>query len=169
MAAERLEQLRALLSKAELIERGEDGYNEAAAPWSIWTDKKPPFVVQPTSLQSMSQVVRFLYDSDLDFAIRNTGTGSVSAKDVILSTHGLQGFSFDEEAEVVTLGSGHDWAAVDQLMEERAPGYQLPSARCGWVGVAGSVLCGGLSWLSHEYGMQYLSFEANLEGFANLQ
>ncbi|KAK3711302.1 hypothetical protein LTR37_009682 [Vermiconidia calcicola] len=101
----------------------------------------------------MSKVVKFLYDSDLDFAVRNTGTGSVSAKDAIISTHGFKDFSFDKQSETVSLGSGYDWGAVDKLMEEHALGYQVVGARCSWVGVSGSSLVGGLSWLSHEYGM----------------
>jgi hypothetical protein len=101
----------------------------------------------------MSAVVKALYDSDLDFAIRNTGTGSVSAKDVILSTHGFKSFVFSPEEETVTIGSGFDWGEVDKLMDEKAHGWQVVGARCSWVGVTGSTLVGGLSWLSHEFGM----------------
>lgn len=68
----------------------------------------------------MSAVVKALYDSDLDFAIRNTGTGSVSAEDVILSTHGFKSFDFSEQDEMVTIGSGFAWGEVDTLMDERA-------------------------------------------------
>lgn len=148
----KLQDLRSLVSPSEVIERDDAGYIEAAAPWSVWADQKPPLVVQPTSLDSMSKVVKFLYDSNLDFAIRNTGTGSVSAKDVILSTHGFVDFTFDKDSETVLVGSGHDWGTVDRKMEEQAPGYQVVGARCSWVGVSGSTLVGGLSWLSHEYG-----------------
>ena len=153
MASQQLDKLRSLVSASEIIERDAPGYKEQAAPWSIWADKRPPLVVQPTSLESMSKVVKFLYDSDLDFAIRNTGTGSVSADDVILSTHGFKDFKFDKQAETATLGSGYSWGEVDVLMEKNAPGYQVVGARCSWVGVAGSSLVGGLSWLSHEFGM----------------
>lgn len=100
----------------------------------------------------MQAVVKHLYaSSDLDFAVRNTGTGSVSARDVILSTHGFKSFSFNKKNMTVTLGSGLDWGEVDRLMEEQAPGYAVVGARCPWVGVAGSTLVGGLSWLSHEF------------------
>ena len=153
MTSPQLDQLRSLLSASEIIERDAPGYEDQAATWSTWADKRPPFVVQPTSLASMSTVVKYLYDSDLDFAVRNTGTGSASAKDVILSTHGFKDFTFDKQSETVTLGSGYAWGEVDILMEKQAPGYQIVGARCSWVGVAGSSLVGGLSWLSHEYGM----------------
>lgn len=153
MSTKQLDQIRSLLSPNEVIEQDAPGYKEQSAPWSVWADQHPKLVLQPTSLESMSKVVKALYDSDLDFAIRNTGTGSVSAKDVILSTHGFKSYSFDKEAEVVTIGSGLDWGEVDTLMEKNAPGYQVVGARCSWVGVTGSSLVGGLSWLSHEFGM----------------
>ena len=153
MSAQQLDHLRSLLPAPEVIERDGPGYSDQAAPWSVWADQHPPLVLQPTNLDSMSKVVKYLYESDLDFAIRNTGTGSVSAKDVILSTHGFKDFDFDKASETVTLGSGYAWGEVDILMEKHAPGYQLVGARCSWVGVTGSSLVGGLSWLSHEYGM----------------
>jgi hypothetical protein len=147
-----LDTLRSLLDLSELVERDAPGYKDAAAPWSVWADQRPPLVVQPTSLDSMSKTVKYLYGSDLDFAIRNTGTGSVSARDVILSTHGFKDFAFDREAETLTIGSGFSWGEVDRLMEKEASEWQVVGARCDWVGVAGSSLVGGLSWLSHEYG-----------------
>lgn len=150
---QQLDHLRSLLPASEVIERDAPGYKDQSAPWSVWADQRPPLVLQPTTLESMSKVVKYLYDSDLDFAVRNTGTGSVSAKDVILSTHGFKDFKFDEASETVTLGSGFCWGEVDQLMEKHAFGYQVVGARCSWVGVTGSALVGGLSWLSHEYGM----------------
>lgn len=153
MAARQLDSLRNLLPKDEVIEQNAPGYRAQSAPWSVWADQHPKLVLQPTTLESMSKVVKALYNSDLDFAIRNTGTGSVSAKDVILSTHGFKHYTFDKESETVTIGSGLDWGEVDLLMEQYAPGYQVVGARCSWVGVTGSSLVGGLSWLSHEFGM----------------
>jgi hypothetical protein len=95
--------------------------------------------------------VKYLYNSDLDFAVRNTGTGSVSAQDIILSTHGFKSSKFDGKDEVI-VGAGLDWGEVDALMEEKARGFAVVGVRCPWVGVTGSALVGGLSWLSHEYG-----------------
>lgn len=153
MSTKQLDHLRSLLPQNEVIEQDAPGYKEQSAPWSVWADQHPKLVLQPTSLESVSKVVKALYDSDLDFAVRNTGTGSVSAKDAILSTHGFKSYSFDKDAEVVTIGSGLDWGEVDNLMEKHAPGYQVVGARCSWVGVTGSSLVGGISWLSHEFGM----------------
>lgn len=150
---QQLQELRSLLPPSEIFEQGQKEYKAQSAPWSTYADLHPTLVVRPTSLNSLQQIVRFLYTSDLDFAVRNTGTGSASARDVILSTHGFKSFHFNKDAEVVTIGSGFAWGEVDVLMEEQAPGYAVVGARCPWVGVAGSTLVGGLSWLSHEFGM----------------
>lgn len=147
MTSKQLEHLRSLLPPSEIFDKDAPGYKEQSAPWSVWADQHPTLVLQPTTLESMSKVVKALYDSDLDFAVRNTGTGSVSAKDVILSTHGFKDYSFDKQSEAVTIGSGLCWGEVDVLMEQHAPGYQVVGARCSWVGVTGSALVGGLSTL----------------------
>lgn len=150
---DQLAHLRSLLPPTEVFEPGSQPYTAQSTTWSTWADQHPPLVLQPTTLASLSAVVRALCASDLDFAIRNTGTGSVSAADAILSTHGFKSFAFSAAHETVTIGAGLDWGEVDALMEARAPGWQVVGARCSWVGVAGSSLVGGLSWLSHEFGM----------------
>ena len=102
----------------------------------------------------MSAAVQYLYaHKDIDFAVRNTGTGSASARDVIVSTHGFKNFEFDPVAEIAILGAGLDWSEAENLMAQHAPGWALVGARCGWVGVAGGALVGGYSWLSHEFGL----------------
>lgn len=148
-----LDTLRSHLLPGELFEKGTVQYNDQSKPWSTHADQHPLVVFTPSSLESMSQIVKVLCDSDLDFAVRNTGTGSVSAKDVILSTHGFKSFEYDKSTHVLTVGSGLCWGEVDAWMEDNVPGYSVVGARCSWVGVTGSALVGGLSWLSHEFGM----------------
>jgi len=81
---------------------------------------------------------------------------------------------FDSETEVVTLGAGSLWGEVEHELEKLAKGYagkqinlafimpqntlstntiEVPCARIPYLGVAGSILHGGFSWLSHEYGL----------------
>jgi len=148
-----LEHLHSILASTEIFTDGQPEYKQQSEPWSTYAELHPRVVVQPTSLEQMQKVVKYLYESNLDFGVRNTGTGSVSARDVVLSTHGFKSFHFDQTTATVTIGSGFDWGEMDALMEEKAPGYAVVGARCSWVGVTGSALVGGLSWLSHEYGM----------------
>ncbi|KAF4556461.1 FAD-binding domain-containing protein 55 [Elsinoe fawcettii] len=148
-----LDKLRGLLSADEVLEQGSSEYNLQAKPWSVHADQHPQLVVTPKSLDTLSKIVKYLYESELDFAVRNTGTGSVSARDVILSTHGFKSFDYDKTGNTLTIGAGLDWGEVDRWMTENVPGHSVVGARCSWVGVTGSALVGGLSWLSHEFGM----------------
>jgi FAD/FMN-containing dehydrogenase len=129
-----LEAVRAILPPSEVFEQDQPQYKEQSMPWSTHAELHPKVVLQPTKLEDMQKVVKALYESDLDFAVRNTGTGSVSAKDAILSLHGFKGFEFSKQDETVTIGAGLDWGEVDTFMEEQAPGYAVLSARCPWVG-----------------------------------
>jgi FAD/FMN-containing dehydrogenase len=151
-----LNDIQTLLQPSEILEQGHPEHRIQSLPWSRHAELNPTLVLQPTSLERMQNIIKFLYNSNLDFAVRNTGTGSVSAQDIILSTHGFKSFEFNDKDEVV-VGAGLDWGEVDELMEEEAKGFAVVGARCPWVGVTGSALVGGLSWLSHEYGMSEYS------------
>lgn len=149
-----LDNLKDKLDPSEIHSPGTAEYRDQSLPWSQHAEAHPKLVVTPSTLPSLQATVKALYaDSTLDFAVRSTGTGSASAKDVILSMHGFKSFSFDETAEVVTVGAGLDWSEVEVHMAAHAPGWALVGARCGWVGVAGGALVGGYSWLSHEFGL----------------
>jgi hypothetical protein len=53
-------------------------------------------------------------------------------------------------------------------MEEKAKGFAVVGARCPWVGVTGSALVGGLSWLSHEYGEFECGITARIAGLIHV-
>lgn len=130
-------------------------FSDKAAPWSIWADRNPQYVIEPRDIGAMQAVVEYLYShTSIDFCIRNTGTGGSSATDLVLSLHGFKGFEFFPDDESIICGAGLSWGELDKLVEENTDGeYGCVGARCTWVGVTGGPLVGGLSWLSHEYGM----------------
>ena len=149
-----IERLKGHLDDSEVHLPGTAEYLAQSLPWSQHADAKPRLVITPATLPSLQECVKLLYaDESLDFAVRNTGTGSASARDVILSMHGFKSFSFDEASETATVGAGLDWSEVEVKMAADAPGWALVGARCGWVGAAGGALVGGYSWLSHEFGL----------------
>ena len=135
-------------------------YRENTKPWSLAYDKHPTVLLIPQTVEQLQLIVKTLYDhEDIDFAIRGRGCGSASASDVLVS---LSAKPFQEISLVssgathgllVDVGGGTEWGAVDAFMEEHAPGNVVVGARCPYVGVAGSTLQGGFSWLSHEYGL----------------
>lgn len=122
----------------------DEAFADKAAPWSIWADRKPQLAVEPTNIETMQAVVKYLYaHNSIDFCIRNTGTGGSSATDVVLSMHGFKELAFDPEDESVVVGAGLSWGGVDRLMDEKTDGYGCVSARCTWVGVTGMTITAG--------------------------
>ena len=64
-------------------------------------------------------------------------------------------FSFDQENDnegTVVLGVGQPWRDYYRCMDEVAPEFTIVAPRTPAIGVGGSTLCSGFSWLSHEFG-----------------
>ncbi|GKT52331.1 FAD-linked oxidoreductase azaL [Colletotrichum spaethianum] len=59
---------------------------------------------------------------------------------------------YDSVKKIATVGASATWFEVVSFMERVDPEYSVPAARTPSIGVAGSILNGGLSWMSTEYG-----------------
>ena len=145
--------LQALLSPEEVVSQKSPAYKEESKTWAIQADKHPSIVVIPKTLETLRKVITYANSTNLDIGIRCTGIGSATAKDVLISLSAFKSFSFDPHEETITFGAGHCWGEIDEKMEEQASGYAAVSARCTYVGVGGSILHGGQSWLSSEHGL----------------
>ncbi|PGH08332.1 cysteine desulfurase, mitochondrial [Helicocarpus griseus UAMH5409] len=145
--------LQSFLSKEEILEPTSDRYAAETIAWSLYKNPKPQLVLVPKNLYSLASTVRYLYESDLDFAVRSGGNNSAGATDVELSMRAWDFFEFDQENETVVIGPGQTWADVDRKLEQVAPGYTVLSTRVPFIGVGGSLLVGGVSWFSGEHGM----------------
>ncbi|RAL06923.1 FAD-binding oxidoreductase [Aspergillus homomorphus CBS 101889] len=147
-----LAKLRYLLRADEIITPDSPGYQASSQTWAAHKHAKPSLVIRPTSIEALSRALAYLYTTDLDFAIYGQGFGSASAKDVLVNTSAFNNFHFDAQAEVVTVGAGQTWSDVYQKLAEAAPEYGVVGARTPCVGVAGTIVCGGYSWVSSEHG-----------------
>ena len=112
-----------LLSPGELTRPSSPLYHQLSSTWAAQKNLKPHLVVQPKDLKSLSCLLAALGTSELDFAIRCTGYGSASAKDVLVSMSAFDSFDFDRETETITIGAGQTWAEVNAKMETFASGY----------------------------------------------
>ncbi|KIW30683.1 uncharacterized protein PV07_06403 [Cladophialophora immunda] len=153
MAETQLASLLALLSPSDIVTPASSDYKEQSRTWAVQADKHPLAVITPKTVETLSRIVSHANTTDLDIGIRCTGIGNATSKDVLISLSAFKLFAFDQDEETITFGSGHCWGEIDQKMEESAPGYAAVSARCTYVGVGGSILHGGQSWLSSEYGL----------------
>ncbi|KIW30139.1 uncharacterized protein PV07_05908 [Cladophialophora immunda] len=151
--AEQLERLRSILSSDETVPRGSDLYRAESLPWAAQKDLNPSMVIRPKSIESLSKALAHLSKTDLSLGIRSQGVGSASAKDVLISMTAFDDVDFDRQNEIVTVGAGQSWGQYYEKMDKIAPGYATISVRTPSVGVGGSILGGGYSWLSSEYGL----------------
>ncbi|OJJ06521.1 hypothetical protein ASPVEDRAFT_45890 [Aspergillus versicolor CBS 583.65] len=144
--------LRSLLSSDELISPDSPDYIESSKTWAAQKQCNPRLVVRPTSVESLSKTIAHLYSTNLDFAIYGQGFMSASAKDVLVNISCFDEFLLDKSSMSVTVGAGQTWDQVYQRLEKEAPEYGIVGARTPSVGVGGTILNGGWSWLSGEFG-----------------
>ncbi|KAG5292376.1 cysteine desulfurase, mitochondrial precursor, conidia-enriched transcript [Histoplasma ohiense] len=153
LPSEGITTIRSFLTDEEIIEPTSDRYASATDFWTAYKNPKPQLVLRPKSLPALQKTVQYLCASDLDFSVRSGGNNTSGAKHVQLSMSAFDSFEFDQDSETVTIGAGQTWGEVDRKVEEAAPGYTVLSTRVPFVGVAGSLLLGGMSWFSGEHGL----------------
>ncbi|KAH9225692.1 hypothetical protein K456DRAFT_1851929 [Colletotrichum gloeosporioides 23] len=147
-----LEPLIQLLSPGSVLTPRDEAYTHHSEPFAIQKQQNPAVVLVPGSVNELSEIVRFLYASNLDFAIRGHGFKSPSARDVVISMMNLKDISYDPVKKIATVGATATWSEVVTYMDKVDPEFSVPVARTPAIGVAGAILNGGISWMSTEYG-----------------
>ena len=144
-----LTHLRTLVPSSSYLLPTSPSYAAESEVWSAHRDLHPRLVLRPTTVEQLSAVVRFLSTTDLDYNVRSRGFGSASARDVLISMTAFDGFAYDEEREVVTLGAGANWGSLYSRLEEVAPKKMsmlflfLDFASRSWSDLVGLLLTGG--------------------------
>ncbi|WQF88147.1 Putative FAD-binding domain, PCMH-type, FAD-binding, type PCMH, subdomain 2 [Colletotrichum destructivum] len=121
-------------------------------PYAIQKQLHPAVVLVPDTVEELSAIVKFLYGSNLDFVIRGHGFKSPSARHVVVSMLKFKDLDYDPVKKIATIGASATWFEVVSFMEQVDPEYSVPAARTPSIGVTGTILNGGLSWMSTEYG-----------------
>ncbi|KAH8919340.1 FAD-binding domain-containing protein [Atractiella rhizophila] len=109
-------------------------------------------VLVPKDQVELSTTIKLLYDSPFSFSVRSGGIAGSQNVDIVLSMKAFDGFEWDEKEKTVLVEGGQNWRTVYQKMEKFAPDYVVVGPRVSIVGVGGSIIAGGSSWLSPQYG-----------------
>ncbi|KAM0330557.1 hypothetical protein ACHAQA_003504 [Verticillium albo-atrum] len=147
-----IEPLTSVLDPGDVITESHQDYGLHATPFSTKRDLRPKVVLVPSETESLAKIVNFLYKSKLDFHIRGQGFGSPSAQDVMISLLRFTSFEYDSVRKLATIGTGATWVNVAKEMQEVDPKYSVAVARTPSVGIGGSILHGGYSWMTSEMG-----------------
>ncbi|KAE8152546.1 hypothetical protein BDV25DRAFT_61515 [Aspergillus avenaceus] len=143
--------LRSFLHDHEIITPASPSYRTSADTWSAQKYSSPRLVIRPTSIDTLRNTIAYLYTTDLDIAIYGHGFSSASAGDVVVNMSAFDEFHLDAQSKL-TIGAGQTWADVYKKLGEVGLEYGVVGARTPCVGVAGTIVRGGFSWLSSEHG-----------------
>lgn len=122
-----LEPLLKTLPASIILSPSSPDYILHSEPFAIQKQRNPPIVFVPNNVEYLSKIIRFLYTTKLDFAIRGRGFKSPSAEHVIVSMMQFDGFEYDREKKLITVGVGSTWKDVVSKMEEVDPEYSRES------------------------------------------
>jgi FAD/FMN-containing dehydrogenase len=99
-------------------------YKDLTACWAAQLNLRPRAVVAPPDVESLAKVVQYLYGrTELDFAFRGHGYCPQPAKDVLVSMHRLDEFTYDPHEQTITVGAGQTWRSVYEMVDKVAPNH----------------------------------------------
>lgn len=107
-----------IVDSSEIIAATSAEYADNAEPWSAAKDKHPRLVLRPNTVESLSKMVTYLANTELDYKVRSCGFGSSSATDVLISLSAFDDFEFNQEEKYVILGTGNHWRSYYERMDK---------------------------------------------------
>ncbi|KAH8808621.1 hypothetical protein F5884DRAFT_792907 [Xylogone sp. PMI_703] len=115
----------------------------------------PACVIEPESVEQVSEAIRVIKNTGCAFAIKSgghgIGAGASSVEGGIVFDLGrLNSIEVSEDKSTALLGTGNKWLAVYRRLEE--DGLIVVGGRVGSVGVGDFTLGGGISFVSRQYG-----------------
>lgn len=134
---------------------GSPEYDRLRVAWSPLADQRPAAIAEPADVPAVRSLVRGARAAGLRVAVQATGHGAAPLgplDDVLLLRTGLlRGVTVDPETRVARVAAGCDGAELSAAAA--AHGLAANVGMAPGVGVVGSLLGGGLGWLSRRYGL----------------
>jgi FAD/FMN-containing dehydrogenase len=148
-----IEYLRSKL-QGDLLQPGDEGYDEARAIWNGMIDRRPAIIVLPESTNDVAHAVTFAREHSLRLSVRGCGhniAGTALAEEgLTISFARMKNVSVDVANARVTVQPGANWGDVDLATEQH--GLVVPGGIVSTTGVAGFTLGGGFGWLTRKFG-----------------
>jgi FAD/FMN-containing dehydrogenase len=141
--------------RGELIQRADEGYEEARKLYNGMIDKRPLLIVRCVDVADVVTAVNFGREEGLLTAIRgggHNGPGLGSCDDgLVIDLSMMKSVRVDPEARRVRVGPGCTSGDVDHATH--AFGLAVPFGIVSTTGVAGLTLGGGMGYLTRKYGL----------------
>jgi FAD/FMN-containing dehydrogenase len=148
-----LDQLRAGL-RGELLQRGDEGYDEARRVWNGMIDRYPALIVRCATVADVVATVKVAREHDLLVSVRAGGHGvtgnAVADGALMIDLSGMKSIHVDPVAQIARAAAGVLQGEFDR--ETQAFGLATTGGEVSHTGIAGLTLGGGLGWLMRQYG-----------------
>jgi FAD/FMN-containing dehydrogenase len=138
----------------DLLEPGDDGYDEARTVFNAMIDRSPRLIVRCAGAADVAAGVLLAGETGLPLSIRGGGHGvnghAVCDDGIMLDLSPLKRIEVDPEARVARAQAGVNWGEFDAATQ--AHGLATTGGRVRTTGIAGLTLGAGSGWLERMYG-----------------
>lgn len=140
--------------RGQLVEPGEQGYDDARLIWNAMIDKRPRCIVRCADSGDVQRAVRFAGETGLPMSIRGGGHNiaglAVCEGGLMLDLSLMTEVVVDTATRTTLAGGGVTWGAFDAATQRE--GLATTGGAVSTTGIAGLTLGGGLGWLMGRYG-----------------
>src|SRR5689334_1165975 len=141
--------------RGRVIERGDEGYDDARKVYNAMIDKKPRLIVRCTDVADVIHCVNFAREKGILLSIRggghNAGGLGICDDGLVIDLAGIKYTRVNPAARTITVGGGCTWGDVDHA--NHVFGFATPSGVISTTGVGGLTLGGGIGHLTRKCGL----------------
>lgn len=141
--------------RGQLIQPGDDHYDEARQLYNGMIDKRPGLIARCMDAADVQAAVNFARENALLLAVRgggHNGAGLGSCDDgLVIDLSPMKGIRVDPAAGTVRVEGGCTWGDVDHATYPF--GLAVPTGFLSTTGVGGLTLGGGLGYLTRRFGL----------------
>jgi FAD/FMN-containing dehydrogenase len=138
----------------DLLEPGDDGYDEARTVFNAMIDRSPRLIVRCAGAADVVAGVLLAQEAGLPLSIKGGGHGvnghAVCADGIMLDLSPLKRIEVDPVARVARAQAGVNWGEFDAATQ--AHGLATTGGRVPTTGIAGLTLGAGSGWLERMFG-----------------
>ena len=154
MAEMTVEELKNRL-RGEIIQPGDDGYDDARKVYNAMIDRRPALIACCADVADVMAAVNFGRENNMLTAVRggghNGGGLGICDDGLVIDLSGIKYTRVDPAASTVRVGGGCTWGDVDHATH--AFGLATPSGIISTTGVGGLTLGGGIGHLTRKCGL----------------